>query len=143
MANARPAVLIVDDVEANLMALEGQLARLDCEIVRATSGNQALAQLLKREFAVVLLDVQMPEMDGFEVARYARDDVATRDVPIVFVTAMHETEESMLRGYGAGAIDILFKPVNAEILRCKVQVFLDLWHGRRRLADEIEAHKDT
>ncbi|MFO0746696.1 MAG: response regulator, partial [Myxococcota bacterium] len=143
MTLPRPAVLIVDDVEANLVALEAQLARLDCELVRASSGNQALALLLKRDFAVVLLDVQMPEIDGFEVARYARANAATHDVPIVFVTAMHETEASMLRGYGAGAIDVLFKPVNPEVLRSKVQVFLELYISRRRLADEIDAHKET
>lgn len=139
----RPAVLIVDDVEANLIALEAQLARLDCEIVRAGSGNQALRLLLEHDFAVMLLDVQMPEMNGFEVARFARDDEITRDVPIVFVTAMHETEDSVLRGYGAGAIDVMFKPVNPDVLRSKVGVFLELWHGRRRLADEIDAHKET
>jgi two-component system, sensor histidine kinase and response regulator len=143
MNSARPAVLIVDDIEANLIALEAQLGHLACEIVRASSGNQALALLLKRDFAVMLLDVQMPELNGFEVARYARDNETTRDVPIVFVTAMHETEDNMLRGYGAGAIDVLFKPVNAEVLRSKVQVFLDLHQGKRRLAAEIDAHKET
>jgi two-component system, sensor histidine kinase and response regulator len=139
----RPAVLLVDDIEANLLALEGQLSSLGCEIVRARSGNDALRQLLKREFAVMLLDVQMPEMDGYEVARLVRENPATRELPIVFVTAMHETEESMLQGYGSGAIDFLFKPVNPRVLRSKVQVFLDLDLGRRRLLNEIEAHKRT
>jgi two-component system sensor histidine kinase/response regulator len=142
-AEPRPAILIVDDVEANLLALEGQLANLECDIVRARSGNEALRQLLRREFAVMLLDVQMPEMDGYEVARLARGSKATRDLPIVFVTAMHETEESVLQGYGSGAIDYLFKPVNAQVLRSKVQVFLELYVGRRRLLREIEAHKRT
>jgi len=82
-------------------------------------------------------------MDGFEVARYARDNPATREVPIVFVTAMHETPDNLLRGYGSGAVDVLFKPVNPDIVRSKVQVFLDLYLGRRRLRDEIEAHKET
>ena len=140
----RPGVLIVDDIEANLVALEAQLASLDCDIVRARSGNEALRQLLKREFAVILLDVQMPwEMDGYEVARLARDNRATRDIPIVFVTAMHESEASVLQGYGSGAIDFLFKPINAQVLRSKVQVFLELANGRRRLLAEIEAHKRT
>jgi two-component system sensor histidine kinase/response regulator len=139
----RPAVLVVDDVEANVIAMEALLATLDCDVVRARTGNEALRQLLKRDFAVMLLDVQMPEMDGFEVARYARDNPATRDVPIVFVTAMHETPDNLLRGYGSGAFDVLFKPVNPHVVRSKVQVFLDLHLGRRRLQDEIEAHKAT
>jgi two-component system sensor histidine kinase/response regulator len=142
-AGPRPAILVVDDVEANLVAIEAQLESLDCEIVRAPSGNDALRQLLRRDFAVMLLDVQMPLMDGFEVARLVRDNRATRDMPIVFVTAMHETEESVLQGYGSGAIDFLFKPINAKVLRGKVQVFLDLYEGRRRLLAEIEAHKRT
>jgi two-component system sensor histidine kinase/response regulator len=139
----RPAILIVDDIEANLVALEAQLASLDCDIVRARSGNEALRQLLRREFAVMLLDVQMPEMDGYEVARLARDNLATRDMPIVFVTAGHETEESLSQGYGSGAIDYLFKPINAPVLRSKVQVFLELHVGRRRLQGEIAAHERT
>jgi len=142
-AGGRPAILIVDDVEANLVALEAQLANLDCDIVRARSGNEALRQLLRREFAVMLLDVQMPEMDGYEVARLARDNRATRDMPIVFVTAGHETEESLSQGYGSGAIDYLFKPINARVLRSKVQVFLELHVGRRRLVGEIAAHERT
>jgi two-component system sensor histidine kinase/response regulator len=142
-ADAAPSVLLVDDVEANLVALEALLGTLPCRLVRATSGNEALRQLLKREFAVVLLDVQMPEMDGYEVARYARQNPATREVPIVFVTAMHETPDSVVRGYGTGAFDFLFKPLNPHVLRGKVQVFLDLFIGRRRLHDEIEAHKKT
>ncbi len=143
MTAARPAVLLVDDVEANLVALEAQLASLDCDIVRAGSGNEALRQILRREFALILLDVQMPDMDCYEVARLVRDNPRSREVPIVFVTAMHETEENVLQGYGSGAIDYLFKPVNAYVLRSKVRVFLDLELSRRRLLDEIEAHKRT
>jgi two-component system sensor histidine kinase/response regulator len=143
MSTWKPSVLMVDDVDANLVALEAQLGTLDCELVRARSGNAALRELLKREFAVMLLDVQMPGMDGYEVARYARDNSSTRDVPIVFVTAMLETEEKMLRGYGAGAVDILFKPINPYILRSKVQVFLDLYMAKRKLANEIEARRRT
>jgi signal transduction histidine kinase len=128
----RPSILMVDDVEANLVALEALLDDIDCQLVRANSGNEALRQLLKREFAVILLDIQMPHMDGYEVARYARENPATRDVPIIFLTATHETEEGVLRGYGSGAVDFLFKPLNPLILRSKVRVFLDL----RRLTDE-------
>jgi two-component system, sensor histidine kinase and response regulator len=143
MNDQRPRVLLVDDVEANLIALDAQLARLDCELVRASSGNEALRLLLKQEFAVIVLDVQMPEMDGFEVARLARLEASSRTVPIIFVTAMHETEEAVLRGYETGAVDLLFKPVNPYILRSKVQVFLELYRNRRQLAREIEAHEQT
>jgi len=143
MTAARPSVLLVDDVEANLIAMEGQLASLPCDLVRAGSGNEALRHLLRRDYAVMLLDVQMPQMDGYEVARHARNNPATRDVPIIFVTASHDSEENLLRGYGSGAVDYLFKPVNPRILRSKVQVFLDLCLGRWQLASEIQAHKKT
>jgi signal transduction histidine kinase len=139
----KPNVLLVDDVEANLVVLEALLGEMDCQLVRANSGNDALRQLLKREFAVILLDVQMPEMDGFEVARYARENPTTREIPIIFLTAMHSSDENLLRGYGSGAVDFLFKPINPEVLRAKVRVFLELWEGRRRLTDEIDAHKKT
>ena len=129
-----PAVLVVDDVEGNLVALEALLADLDCDVVLARSGNQALSALLKREFAVALLDVQMPEMDGFEVARHARQNPATRDVPLLFLTATHDSEEGVLRGYGSGAVDFLFKPIDSTILRSKVRVFLDLYRSRSEIA---------
>jgi len=139
----RPSVLIVDDVEANLVALEALLESVPCEVVRASSGNEALRQLLRRPYAVMLLDVQMPDMDGFEVARYARENSSTSDVPIIFITAMHETPENVLRGYSTGAFDFLFKPINSDVLRSKVEVFLDLHQSRKRLKDEIEAHRAT
>ena len=132
--STRPAVLVVDDFEGNLVALEALLSDLDCDIVLTRSGNQALRALLKREFAVALLDVQMPEMDGFEVARHARQNPATRDVPIVFVTATHDSEEGVLRGYGSGAVDFLFKPIDSVILRSKVRIFLDLYRSRSELS---------
>ncbi len=143
MSETKPKVLLVDDVEANLVALEGILGRVPCELIRAGSGNEALRLLLKHDFAVVLLDVQMPGMDGYEVAQHARDNPDTRHVPIIFVTATHETQESVLKGYDAGAFDLLFKPVDPYVLRSKVQVFLDLYLNRQRLSAEIEAHKRT
>jgi two-component system, sensor histidine kinase and response regulator len=143
MTGQRPRVLLVDDTEANLVALSAVLSVLDCELVTASSGNEALKAMLKHDFAVVLLDVQMSGMDGFEVATLARSNPATRDTPIVFVSAMHPTEANQLRGYGAGAVDFLFKPVNSEILISKVRVFIELWSSRKRLHDEIEAHKAT
>jgi two-component system sensor histidine kinase/response regulator len=139
----RPPVLLVDDTEANLVALQAVLADLPCEPVVARSGNEALKQLLKHDFAVMLLDVQMPEMDGYEVAHYARDNPATREVPIIFLTAMSSTEDGVLRGYGSGAVDFLQKPINPRVLRGKVQVFLDLHGSRLRIAAEVAAHQRT
>jgi two-component system NtrC family sensor kinase len=135
----RLPVLIVDDVEANLVALRALLDGLGCEVVVAKSGNEALRQLLKRDFAVMLLDVQMPEMDGYEVAHHARENSATRDIPIIFLTAALRSEDNVLRGYGSGAVDFLFKPINPPILRSKVRVFLELYAQRRQLADAKSA----
>ncbi|HEY4158875.1 MAG TPA: ATP-binding protein [Polyangiaceae bacterium] len=134
-AAERPSVLIVDDVDANLVALEALLEGLGCDVDVARSGNQALRLLLKKSYAVMLLDVQMPEMDGYEVAHHARQNPATHEVPIIFLTATHNTEENILRGYGSGAVDFLFKPINPDILRSKVRVFLELFAGRRLLAE--------
>jgi signal transduction histidine kinase len=130
----RAGILLVDDTEANLVALEAVLGDLGCDLVRASSGNEALRQLLRRKFAVMLLDVQMPEIDGYEVAQYARSNPQTREVPIIFLTAMHGTEAGMLRGYGSGAVDFLWKPINPTVLRSKVRVFLELHESRRKVA---------
>jgi len=138
-ASLRPHVLIVDDVEANLIALEALLDGLNCEAVRARSGNDALRQLLKREFAVMLLDVQMPGMDGYEVALHARQNPHTRDIPIIFMTAAHNSEDNVLRGYGSGAVDFLFKPLTPAILRSKVRIFLELYGSRRQITDAKHA----
>jgi two-component system, NtrC family, sensor kinase len=132
---SRLPVLIVDDVEANLVALRAVLDGLGCEVVVAKSGNDALRQLLKREFAVLLLDVQMPDMDGYEVAHHVRQNPATRDVPIIFLTAARHSEDNVLRGYGSGAVDFLFKPIDPPILRSKVRVFLELYAQRRQIAN--------
>jgi two-component system, NtrC family, sensor kinase len=129
-----PAVLVVDDVDANLVAMEALLDALPCRLVRASSGAQALKLLLQTDFAVMLLDVQMPGMDGFEVARHARSRASTREVPIIFVTAAYSSEEYSLRGYGTGAVDFLFKPIVRDVLQSKVRVFLELYESRRRLA---------
>jgi two-component system sensor histidine kinase/response regulator len=143
VTEVRPKVLLVDDVEANLVSLEAVLGNLDCDLLRASNGNEALRQLLKHDFAAMLLDVQMPDMDGYEVARYARENPQTREVPIIFVTATHETRENVLLGYDAGAFDLLFKPIDPYVLRSKVQVFLQLYTSRRELRAEIDAHRRT
>lgn len=143
MDRRRPKVLLVDDTPANLRVLDGILSKLQCERLQADSGNEALQLMLEHDFAVVLLDVQMAGMDGYEVATLARSNPATHHVPIIFVTAMSPTDENEMRGYGAGAVDYLFKPINSTVLRSKVQVFLELWQGRQRLADEVTAHRET
>jgi len=135
MQDELPAVLIVDDVEANLTALRAVLEGVRCTVTSASSGTQALRALLRNNFAVMLLDVQMPEMDGYEVARHARMNPATRDVPIIFLTATHDSAENVARGYGSGAVDFLFKPFDSTVLLSKVRIFLELYSSRQKLSD--------
>ena len=129
-----PAVLIVDDVEANLVVLRALLEGVRCRVTSASSGEQALRALLRGEFAVILLDVQMPEMDGYEVARHMRMHPATCEIPIIFLTATHDSDEHVARGYGSGAVDFLLKPIDGVVLLGKVRVFLELFAGRKKLA---------
>ena len=125
-----PKVLIVDDVPANLVAMEVCLAHLDVEIFRATSGHEALSLILKHDFALLLLDVQMPGMDGFETASLIRGNKETAELPIIFVTAISKDEQHVFNGYGLGAVDYLFKPLNPGILQAKVRVFVERYHHR-------------
>ena len=138
-------ILIVDDRVENLVALEGVLTRSDLRIVTATSGNEALSRMLEHDFAVVLLDVQMPEMDGFETAQLMRGNRRTSNVPIVFVTAISKDREFVFKGYQSGAVDYLFKPVDPTILESKVGVFCELYRQRRvieeQVADLAEKHR--
>lgn len=129
-----PKLLVVDDVDANLIAVHAVLEGLPCSVVSARSGEEALRHLLKAEFVAMLLDVQMPGMDGYEVAQIARGNPQTRDVPIIFLTAKQETKEDALRGYGTGAVDFLFKPISPVVLRSKVRVFVEL-HRKRMEAE--------
>lgn len=137
------AVLIVDDTPQNLVALEVVLEDMPCELVTAASGQQALSILLKKEFALVLLDVQMPNMDGFEVAEIMRGNKRTANVPIIFVTANSREERNVHRGYKAGAVDYLFKPIDPTVLRSKVSFFLQLDQQKRRLEAKIRASKES
>ena len=129
-------ILLVDDRPENLLALEAILEPLGQRVVRATSGEDALRQLLEREFAVILLDVQMPGMNGFETARLIKSRERTRYVPIIFLTAISKDETYVFTGYSVGAVDYMFKPFQPEILRSKVQVFVDLHVQRRRIAEQ-------
>ena len=128
-----PKILIVDDRTQNILALEKVLRPLPLKIISATSGNDALGLLLEHDFALVLLDVQMPEMDGFETAELMRSNEDTRHIPIIFVTAISKEEKYVFKGYEAGAVDYLFKPVDPDILKSKVSVFLELHRQREKL----------
>lgn len=128
-----PKILIVDDQSANLLAMAGLLEEMDAHLLTASSGHEALALMLKHEFALVLLDVQMPDMDGFETATLMRGMKQTRHQPIIFVTAISKEDEHIFRGYDAGAVDYLFKPVSPVILRSKVDIFLKINRQQRLL----------
>ena len=138
----RPAVLIVDDVHANLVALEAMLRRDDIEIITASSGAAALEILLVRRVAVAIIDVQMPEMDGFELASLIHGVERTRNVPIIFVTAGSHDSARIARGYSTGAVDYLFKPIDELVLRGKVDVFVMLEKSRQRL-EEADRMRET
>lgn len=144
--DARLNLLIVDDREANLQSLGRLLARDDVRIFTALSGNEALGLMLEHDFALVLLDVQMPGMDGFEVATLMHGHERTRHVPVIFVTAINKDRQHIFSGYDAGAVDYLFKPLDPHILRSKVGVFLELKRSqlaRERLLDSLaRAHAE-
>jgi CheY-like chemotaxis protein len=122
-------ILLVDDRPENLLALEAILGSLHLVLVRANSGEEALRALLRDEFALILLDAQMPGMDGFETAARIKRRIRTKDVPIIFLTAVEKDPSSSYRGYVAGGADYLSKPFDPWILRAKVQVFVDLWEA--------------
>src|ERR687894_1287298 len=125
-AGERPRVLVVDDDERNLLAIRNVLEDVG-EVVVANSGEEALRHLLKDEFAVILLDVFMPGMDGYETAQIIRKREQTKGIPIVFLSAVNKETEHLMRGYSMGAVDYVFKPVDPVVLRSKVAVFVDLF----------------
>lgn len=127
-------VLLVDDRRENLVAVAALLQGLPLEPVAVTSGEEALKKLLVDDFAVIMLDAQMPDMDGFETASHIKARERTRHIPIIFLTAADRDAQLALRGYATGAVDYLTKPIDAWVLRAKVSVFLDLWHKKRELA---------
>jgi PAS domain S-box-containing protein len=137
------AILLVDDREENLVALHAVLEPLGCRLVTARSGEEALRALLHDEFAVILLDVQMPGLDGFETAELIRGRERTRAVPIIFVTAISKEPHHVFRGYGTGAVDYLFKPYDAHVLRSKVEVFVELYERGRKIAEREELLRAT
>jgi len=129
-------ILLVDDRQENLLALEAILTSLDQRLVRATSGEEALKALLAEEFALILLDVKMPGLDGFETASHIKRREKTKDVPIIFLTAYDDEPQQAFRGYAAGAVDYLAKPFDPWVLRAKVSVFVDLFLKNRQLREQ-------
>ncbi|ARV61758.1 hybrid sensor histidine kinase/response regulator [Nostocales cyanobacterium HT-58-2] len=135
-------VLLVDDHPENLLALEAILESLGQNLVRATSGAEALRCLLSQDFAVILLDVQMPDMDGFETANLIRQRERSRHTPIIFLTAFSTSDNMVFKGYSLGAVDYLFKPLEPEILKYKVAAFVDLFQKTievKRQAEQLAA----
>ncbi|MBN2425946.1 MAG: response regulator [Calditrichaceae bacterium] len=140
-------LLLVDDIPENIFALKNILDEGDREFIEANSGEEALKQLLKEEIDLILLDVQMPGMDGFETAQLIRGTQRTRHIPIIFVTAISKEQKHVFKGYESGAVDYMFKPLEPEIVKSKVTIFLELARHRRQLQmknDElIEAKRNT
>ncbi|HLX78353.1 MAG TPA: response regulator, partial [Acidimicrobiales bacterium] len=132
------SILVVDDREENIIALEAVLEPLRCRLVTASSGREALRLLLEEQFAVILLDVQMPGMDGFETASYIRDHHRTRTIPIIFVSAVSTGTEHVFRGYEAGAVDYIVKPIDPVAIRSKVRVFVELYERGEEIRRQAE-----
>lgn len=139
----RVKCLIVDDLEENLLALSALLENLDVELLQARSGADALELLLVHDVALALLDVQMPQMDGFELAELMRGSERTRHVPIIFLTAGLSDSRRQFKGYGSGAVDFLHKPIEPFVLRSKAEVFFQLYRQKRQLAHELEQRTRT
>ena len=141
-SNPPTKILLVDDLQENLLALSALLRSDELEILSAHSGVEALELLLVHNVALALVDVQMPEMDGFELAELMRGSERTRHVPIIFVTAGAQELSRMFQGYDAGAVDFLFKPIEARVLRNKVNTFVELHCQRQQLSDQLRALQD-
>src|SRR5262245_18281480 len=138
MVKDRASILIVDDLPEKILVLESILEEMDENLVTARSGEEALRKVLEQDFAVILLDINMPDMDGFETARYIRGRRRSAHVPIIFITA-YADEMHTAQGYSLGAVDYIFTPVVPEVLRTKVRVFVELFRmtqQARRQADE-------
>ncbi|WP_117215193.1 response regulator [Allorhizocola rhizosphaerae] len=130
--------LLVDDRRDNLIALEAMLQGLPVETVAVESGEAALKQLLIHDFALILLDAQMPDMDGFETASHIKRRERTRHIPVIFLTAVDRDAQLAVRGYAAGGVDYLTKPFDPWVLRAKVSVFVELWTKTQQLRTHAE-----
>jgi CheY-like chemotaxis protein len=138
----RAKALLVDDRRDNLLALEAILQGLPVTAVAVESGEAALKQLLTDDFAVILLDAHMPNMDGFETAGHIKRRERTRHVPILFLTAADRDAQLALRGYAVGAVDYLTKPFDPWVLRAKVSIFVELWTKNQQLKSQAEASRE-
>jgi diguanylate cyclase (GGDEF)-like protein len=134
-----PRILVVDDVASNRLAVRTILKGIDAELCEADNGFDAVSMCLTEEYALILLDVQMPDMDGFEVCEQLRANLQTAEVPIIFLTAAYRADEDKIHGYLSGATDYLSKPINDRILRSKVEVFLKLYRQQQALLAANEA----
>jgi signal transduction histidine kinase len=135
--------LLVDDIEENLIALEALLRGEDREIFKAYSGSQALELLLVHDFALALVDIQMPGMDGFELAELMRGMERSKRIPIIFITAGGSEPLRAFRGYESGAVDVLFKPIDPNVLRQKAQTFFDLYWQKQQLEQAVRIREDV
>jgi len=133
--NEKVNILIVDDKASNLFALEQMLLKPERRFISATSGKEALKTVLNKEIDLIILDVQMPEMDGFEVAQILKSNNRTRDIPIIFASAEKREHQFMIKGFEEGAIDYLYKPLNREITEAKVSVLLKLHLQKKKLIE--------
>lgn len=131
-------ILLVDDHPENLLALETILSDLNQNLIKVNSGKEALRIMLKKDFAVVLLDIQMPEMDGFETADWIRKRERSHDTPIIFLTAFSREDKQIFKGYQIGGVDYIIKPFNPDILRWKVSVFVDLYKKTEKIKRQYE-----
>ena len=143
MTEERVNILLVDDRPENLLALEAILEPLGQRLVRASSGEEALKRLLTMEFAVILLDVQMPGMNGFDTARLIKARERSRHIPIIFLTAISKDEAYVFEGYSVGAVDYMFKPFQPDILRSKVAVFVDLYRKQEQIKHQDELLRES
>lgn len=143
MSNRNPRVLIVDDLEENRLALQALLKDEPIEIFLAASGPEALELFLQQDFALALIDVQMPDMNGFELAELVRGTERTRSVPIIFVTAGDRDRTRVFQGYDAGAVDFLYKPLDPHVVRSKVRVFSELFHQKELLSNTVTELRST
>ena len=135
--------LLVDDLEENLLALAALLQRDDVDLLTARSGSEALELLLQHDVALAFLDVQMPEMDGFELAELIRGSERTRHVPLIFVTAGVRERQRVFKGYESGAVDFIYKPIEPHILQNKAEVFFELYRQRQQIAQELNERTQT
>src|ERR1700744_407748 len=133
--------LLVDDLEENLLSLEALLRRDGLTLLKARSGDEALELLLKHDVALALVDVQMPGLDGFELAELMRGNERTRRIPIIFLTAGNADRQRRFRGYEAGAVDFIYKPIEPDILRSKADVFYELYQQRQQIAEQRDVLK--